>query len=221
MAQVSGTRFGGVAKRLRAGRGAHVVVLLAVLTLVGGVAFLLSGGLPDSGGVTIERSHEAAADALEEGGTMEPAASAAMTVHVDGAVLSPGVYELSGESLRVNDAIKAAGGLAEDADSSQMNLAAVLADGQKVHVPYAAEATAGTASGEVTGSAAGAGTGLININLAAASDLEALSGVGEATARAIVEDREANGPFTCTEDLMRVSGIGQKKFQKLKDQICV
>ena len=84
----------------------------------------------------------------------------------------------------------------------------------------AEEGTAAAAPGGGAASQTGAGS-LVNINLATADQLQALSGVGEATARAIVEDREAHGPFSSVEDLMRVSGIGQKKFDKLKGQICV
>ena len=61
----------------------------------------------------------------------------------------------------------------------------------------------------------------MNINSAGTDELDALPGVGPSTARAIVEDREANGPFAMPEDLMRVSGIGEKKFAKLKSSICV
>ena len=63
--------------------------------------------------------------------------------------------------------------------------------------------------------------GPVNINVAGIEELDQLPGVGEATARAIVEDRERNGPFSTTEDLMRVSGIGEKKFAKLEGMICV
>ena len=73
------------------------------------------------------------------------------------------------------------------------------------------------------GSAGGAAvaSSLVNINTADASALETLSGVGSATAQAIISDREQNGPFSTIEDLMRVDGIGEKKFAKLKDSICV
>ena len=121
----------------------------------------------------------------------------------------------------MNDAVEAAGGLLPEADTSQMNLAAGLSDGQKVLVPARAEeGAAAAAPGGDAASQTGAAS-LVNINLATAHQLQALSGVGEATARAIVEDREAHGPFSSVEDLMRVSGIGQKKFDKLKGQICV
>ena len=74
----------------------------------------------------------------------------------------------------------------------------------------------------MTTSSGGASSGdLVNLNNASVEQLDELPGVGEATARAIIEDREANGPFTTPEDLMRVSGIGEKKFAKLEGMICV
>ena len=192
-----------------------------VIICLAGVLLTLGRG----SGVTIERSdgEEAAAgqeaDASEGSEAAETEASV-LVVHVDGCVASPGVYELAGSDLRVNDAVEAAGGLLPEADTSQMNLAAGLSDGQKVLVPARAEEGAAAAPGGGAASQTDAGS-LVNINLATADQLQALSGVGEATARAIVEDREAHGPFSSVEDLMRVSGIGQKKFDKLKGQICV
>ena len=193
-----------------------------VVICLAGVLLTLGRG----SGVTIERSDggEAAtgqeADASEGREAAETEASV-LVVHVDGCVASPGVYELAGPDLRVNDAVEAAGGLLPEADTSQMNLAAGLSDGQKVLVPARAEeGAAAAAPGGGAASQTDAGS-LVNINLATADQLQALSGVGEATARAIVEDREAHGPFSSVEDLMRVSGIGQKKFDKLKGQICV
>jgi len=81
----------------------------------------------------------------------------------------------------------------------------------------------GAVASDVGASAQGVATadGPVNINRASESDLDALPGVGPSTARAIVEDRDANGPFSTIEDLMRVSGIGEKKFEKLKSSICV
>ena len=141
-------------------------------------------------------------------------------VHVDGAVESPGVYQIHAESPRVNDAIEAAGGLREDADTAALNLAAPVTDGSKVHVTAAGEASApeGPSGAE---DATPSASGLVNINSAGVDELKGLSGVGEATAKSIVEDRGKNGPFSSPEDLMRVSGIGEKKFEKVRDQICV
>lgn len=138
-------------------------------------------------------------------------------VYVTGAVANPGVYSLD-EGLRVCDAVEAAGGLTEDADASTVNLARVLSDGEHIALPTKAEVETALAQGSAGGAAA---SSLVNINTADASALETLSGVGSATAQAIISDREQNGPFSTIEDLMRVDGIGEKKFAKLKDSICV
>lgn len=223
--------------RLALGAGACLTLALVVIVL-------LVVGRP--GGVTIERgavtqaagdTAVAAASALSSEPMTEEAPTTpspvGVTVHVDGAVVSPGVYELGGASPRVNDAVLAAGGLLPDADTSPLNLAATISDGDKVHVPTREEVASGVAvSPAAAGSqgtpAVGAkaeegsvGEGILDINTATAAELDDLPGVGPSTAAAIVEDREANGPFSSVEDLMRVSGIGEKKFAKLKDRIRV
>lgn len=158
---------------------------------------------------------------------------ATVTVHVDGAVANPGVYTLSASPARAVDAVDAAGGLTSEANTVAINLAQTLEDGAKVHVPtvgedasasQSADATASSASGSATASSASVGSsssGKVNINTATADELTALPGVGPSTAQAIVEDRKQNGRYTSPEDLMRVSGIGEKKFAKMKDHICV
>lgn len=241
MAQVGrGPRGGGLARRFGVFGRAGVAVALVAL-LLGGAAFAVLGPGAESG-VVIERSDGQGLEAAEagereeagdggddaegDGGAEgEPTAHApepaTLVVHVDGAVAAPGVYVLSGEP-RVNDAILAAGGLTAEADTTGINLAAALADGEKVHVPAAGEASAPATS--ATGPGAGVSGGepaVVNINTAGVEDLDSLPGVGEATARAIIEDRERNGPFAAPEDLMRVSGIGEKKFEKLAGRICV
>ena len=180
------------------------------------------------GGVVIERESapistlSITAATPSAASTPEPATDPVF-VHIDGAVVAPGVYEMTGSLPRVNDAVMAAGGLAGDADTSALNLAAVLSDGGKIYVPRQGEVVAGQASsGAASGSDVGASSsGGININTATAEELDSLPGIGPSTAAAIVEDRERNGPFASPEDLMRVSGIGEGKFSKLKDQIRV
>ncbi len=137
---------GGLARRLLAGRVPALMAALVVICLAGVLLTLGRGS-----GVTIERSDggEAAAgqeaDASEGREAAETEASV-LVVHVDGCVASPGVYELAGPDLRVNDAVEAAGGLLPEADTSQMNLAAGLSDGQKVLVPARAEEGAAAAA---------------------------------------------------------------------------
>lgn len=188
-------------------------------------------------GIEVKRAHDGAGDDAEGDGTSssdakrlpdeEATAEAkdAIVVDVAGAVASPGVVELK-DGARVADALGAAGGLAEDADLTSVNRAARLTDGQRVYVPRVGEQVA-PAEGDGSAGAAGEGTQstatgqAVNINTAGLAELDALPGVGPATAQAIIDDREANGPFTAPEDLMRVSGIGEKKFEKLKSSICV
>lgn len=149
----------------------------------------------------------------------EPEPEVWITVHVDGAVAAPGVYTLKGDIVRVTDACEAAGGLLAEADTSGVNLAAPLADGVKVHIPLQGEEPVAPQAG--AGAATAAAPGLVNINSAGADELMELSGVGEATAQAIIQERERGGPFTSIEDIMRVPGIGEKKFERMKDGICV
>lgn len=155
------------------------------------------------------------------------ATAASVTVHVVGAVHRPGVYALA-EGSRVRDALAAAGGCVGDAMLEAVNLARILADGEQVRIPTAEEVAAGTvaaASGGVSAAGAaaspGAAGGKVNINTASVTELDTLPGVGPSTAQKIVDDRTANGPFKRIEDLMRVSGIGEKKFESLKDSISV
>lgn len=146
-----------------------------------------------------------------------PPGPAFVTVDVDGAVLHPDVIQLP-EGSRVQDAIEACGGLASDADVSGINRASILQDGQKVLVPRAGEAPQNSTAPKNDVATGGA---LVNINVATLEELEELPGIGEATARAIIDERESSGPYASVEDLMRVSGIGEKKFEKLRDLICV
>lgn len=213
--------------------GGKVVLCLAVLVVAAIIGGFVLVGWPFGGeagsSFEIERTEEAAGAVGETQtsvGTMavEEAAQDKVVVHVDGQVAAPGVYELVEGEARVNDAILAAGGLTADADTSSLNLASKVADGQKIYVPAVGEqqvAAEGSGVVAASGGVASSGDGLININLATVDELQVLSGVGEATAKAIVEDRQNNGQFTCVEDLMRVSGIGEKKFEKIRDRICV
>lgn len=197
---------------------------LGATTAVAGALWLPMLG---ASGMVVESSASSVTDAAQTSGAAETeqvSTSAHVVVHVDGAVMLPGVYELA-DGARVNDAIELAGGLTAEADTSTLNLAAKLADGQKVTVPLVGESTNSASSGEAMLSADGSGSSaantLVNINTASADELDTLPGVGPSTAATIIQDREQSGPFTSIEDIMRISGIGEKKFAKIKDYICV
>ena len=137
-------------------------------------------------------------------------------VHVSGCVANPGLYELE-EGSRLASAIEAAGGFTEDAACDSVNLARRLEDGEMVVVlPMSAESGANEEIPEVK-----TASSLININTATAEELEQLPGIGPSTAQKIVSDRMANGSFKSPDDLKRVTGIGDKKFETISALICV
>lgn len=149
-------------------------------------------------------------------------AATSFSVHIVGAVKNPGLYEVPCGS-RVEEAVKAAGGMTSDAQESSVNLARVVVDGEQIIVQSKnAQATSSTnaASGGLAQGSSSV-TSLVNINTADVAGLSSLSGIGEATAKKIIADREKNGPFKSTKDITRVSGIGDKKYEAIKDSITV
>ena len=142
-----------------------------------------------------------------------------IVVYVCGAVNNPGVYELSSNS-RAGDAVTCAGGFSEDADINYVNLAAPISDGSKLFIPTVEEVKEnGGYAGEASFGDSVQGNGLININTASVEELKTLPGVGDVTANKIVEYRQKNGNFKSIEDIMKVSGIKDKLFSKIKEKI--
>jgi len=137
-------------------------------------------------------------------------------VHVAGQVRNPQVFYLASGS-RVIDAIKAAGGATAEADTNALNLAAKIADGERVYVPARGEAPTGSAA---TGAVADSSS-LIDINQASAADLEKLDGIGPTLAERIVKYRTKIGKFKRLDQLQDVDGIGPKKLNAIKGQVSV
>ncbi len=159
-------------------------------------------------------------------------------IHVTGAVKNEGVVEIK-EGSRIADAVEAANGFSENADISQINLAYQLEDGQKIYIPrindekvngeekvLQKEYVTDEAGDDIiiedeTSNIKSKENEKININTADQSDLEEIPGVGEATAQKIIEYRKLNGKFKTIEDIKNVSGIGDSKFENMKEKICV
>lgn len=213
------------------GHKAVVVAILVVIAAASGLAMASFGG--HSSSVSFERSDEAsvsdvhgAGDASSDDESSAKSSSAAeVYVDVDGAVVRPGVYRHK-DGARVSQAIDAAGGLTAEADVTGLNRASKVADGQKIYVPKVGEqqtvsADGGADGGAVLASGANDVAGLVNINTASAAELQTLSGIGPSMAQSIIDERTKNGAFASVDDLMRVSGIGEKKLAKIKDCICV
>ena len=167
---------------------------------------------------------QASQDGANEGSeNTESPTTESLVVFVSGAIQDEGVYSLP-EGSRVQDAVSAAGGFADDASTDALNLARILQDGEQIRIPTEAESDQDAypdLESTAETSAAQEGDQLVNINNASAQELESLPGVGEVTAQKIVDDRQAQGPFSSKEDLKRVSGIGDKKYEALADLICV
>jgi competence protein ComEA len=166
--------------------------------------------------------------------TDHPAGSAdLLVVDVGGAVLRPGVYHLPAGS-RVGDAVTAAGGYAATVDAAlvgrQLNLAAVIHDGDKIRVPVRGETSgSGTGAPDGTAESGGAGSGgtggpasggLVDLNTASADELDALPGVGPATAAKIIAAREQQ-PFTSVDDLLARKVVGAALLEKLRPLVRV
>lgn len=216
------------------GHKAVVVAMLGVIAMASGLAMANLGG--GAGGVSFERtdgtgslvepgSGDASSGKTSEGSSTKASAAAEVYVDVDGAVVSPGVYRLK-DGARVSQAIDAAGGLTAEADVTGLNRASKITDGQKIYVPTVGEQQTAAAVGGAESSASttpgtGSSSGLVNINTASAAELQTLSGIGPSMAQAIIDERTQNGAFASVDDLMRVSGIGEKKLAKIKDCICV
>jgi competence protein ComEA len=137
---------------------------------------------------------------------------AIVVVQAAGAVVNPGLYRLA-HGTRVDDLVRAAGGLAPDADADRVNLAALLTDGQKVYIPRIGEALpADIASPDEASSSAQ----VVDLNTASAAQLETLPGVGPATAQAIIDYRSQHGAFRSVDDLLNVRGIGPAKLDAMR-----
>ena len=146
-------------------------------------------------------------------------------IHIDGEVLNPGLVYLPVGS-RINDAISAAGGTTELANTAKVNLAYELKDGQKIHIPsiYDIEESSyvqNDAGDNIILSDTSSNSSLINLNTATQAELETLPGIGSATASKIIDYRNKNGDFEKIEDIMNVSGIGEAKFNNIKEYICI
>ena len=142
-------------------------------------------------------------------------------IHVTGEVENQGVVILP-EGARIVDAIEAAGGETVNADLNKLNLAYVLSDGEKLYVPNKNEENENTEYITTSGgeNSMDSNNGLINLNTASIQELTTLPGIGEALATRIIEYREQNGKFNDVEDIKNVSGIGDSKYESIKDLIC-
>lgn len=191
-----------------------MLVLLAVVALAAGGAFY-AGIHGQEEAVTLDAGTTPQAEAL--------AKESEIVVYVAGAVNRPGVVQLA-EGARAKDAVDACGGFLPTADTNGVNLAQKLKDGMQVTVPEKSPqgtAVQGAAGGAQAGAAKSLPEGMVNINTADEKELDKLPGIGPAMAKRIVEYRTENGAFQAPEEIKRVKGIGDAKYEKMKDKIAL
>lgn len=155
-----------------------------------------------------------------DGSSQASEASGRIVVHVEGAVALPGVHELAAGS-RVHDAIDAADGLTADADRSRINLAAQLADGQRVWVPALGEPEPAVVNMAAATDPGGSRGAPVNLNTGDLQALETLPGIGPSIAAAIIRHRREHGAFSRVEGLLEVPGIGRAKLEQLEPLVTV
>lgn len=178
------------------------------------VGLFLAGGI-----IIATRAPKGESVVLRPAPTPEP-----LRVHVAGAVVRPGVYELD-ENSRVEDAVEAAGGFVVEADKNALNLAARMEDGERLDIPFVAGFVPDEASGfvvitEGTPSPL-VGEDLVDINIASLDELDQLPGIGPTIAQRIIDYRTTNGPFASIDDIQNVPGIGSATFEEIRDMITV
>lgn len=210
--------------------GLAVLVLVAVVAGVVWYRVGASGGAPAAPAEAAATPTTADRRSSPPAGPADPTAASSanaasgadsLIVHVAGAVQHPGVVELPSGS-RVIDAVEAAGGGLAEADLDRLNLAAKLADGERVLVqrvgdPPAVPAAPGTSS-DVPDDAV---PGLLNLNTATPAQLEELPGIGPVLAAAIVTERDRRGGFRSVNELRDVRGIGEQRFADLAELVIV
>ena len=210
-------------KMNRANANLALNIALAVgvaATLIGGLVFLFADSRAPKG-VVITTPERPLAESRTPTATATPSAIA---VYVSGAVGEPGVYELP-SGARAADALKAAGGASPDADLERLNLAKRLSDGEHVRAPRRGDNSAAAPNvapqtyARTDAEAPPLPAGKIDINSADADSLETLPGIGPARAQAIIEHRQANGPFAGVDDIIQVRGIGDGILESIRDLI--
>jgi len=194
---------------VRVGSGVAVVVLIALLCAV-----------------VLVRSSQSADGPIASQSSVVPGPSSTTTtapgvvIDVGGAVRQPGVYRLALGS-RVVDALEVAGGPAEDIDLDQINLASTINDGQRVWFTRKGELPPAGVIGSSPTSGAATPEGPLDLNRATLEQLDSLSGVGPATAKAIIDRRNELGRFRSVDDLLTVKGIGPAKLESIRSGVVV
>ncbi len=198
------------------------IIAIIIVTIIGIGIYCYTDAIENTNNEEIENVLE-----VVPTNTIEETEEKNIFVHIAGCVQKEGMLELSSNS-RIADAIEKAGGLTQDADLSDINLAYILEDGMKIYIPNQNERQE---NNEITENIPNTATmqiqdtnkkqDVININTATQEELDTLPGIGPATAIKIIEYRKEKGKFKQKEEIKEVSGIGEAKYEKIKEYISV
>ena len=199
-----------------------IAIILLLIVIIVGVGIVLNKNINKEDNFIINRVSD-----ISENNPAIQIEIPPVIIHIAGAVKNPGVYQLKSTD-RIVDVVKIAGGATEEANLDLINLAALLKDGQKIIVPYKTYSETGEEinkninyNEETMYSSSSSTSAKININTANANMLQTLPGIGPVLSERIIEYRNQNGLFEVIDDIKDVSGIGEKKFEGIKDLICV
>ena len=219
-----------------------IAIILIILVIIGYYYLYLKNSTEEISNQDLEVNNTQESNQTNE---TEKETKETIVVHVSGAVNSEGIVELEAGS-RIANAIEKAGGVKENADMTDINLAYPLEDGMKIYIPtkeeteanknientliesYVTSSSSGVSSKEDTNSTQGSSKSTtstsnakININTASQEELDTLPGIGPSIASKIIDYREENGKFNSIEEIKEVSGIGDAKYDKIKDSITI
>ncbi len=201
-------------EKLRKFKWIDGLLILGILLVIAGIGMNFKDSFWEKAEVKLTSKNISATP------TIDIEVSSKVMIDVGGEVMKPGVYELDKDS-RVNDALVVAGGLSAKADrdwvEKNLNKAEKIIDGQKIYIPKIGEEIK---TESVLGSSTSASK-IVRINTATIDQLDTLSGIGPAMAQRIIDYREANSGFKSIEELKLVSGIGDKLFEKIKDDVAL
>ena len=200
-----------------------IVIIIAILIII-----LIGWKVYDSKKYEEVNSEEILVTDKKDNNKKDEEEEEIMAVHVTGEVKNPGVVKVK-EGSRIEDVIEAAGGLTENADTTNINLAYMIEDGMKIRIPSSNEEdieanyiSVDSGKGVIISEENNNTSNLIvNINTADETELEQLPGIGPSIASKIIEYRNQNGKFKNIEDIKNVTGIGESKYEKIKDFIKV
>jgi competence protein ComEA len=199
-------------RSLGSGSRAALALVATAGVLVVAILLLRPVGADPSPEASLPRATGSAAPA-----SAAPTSAPIVVAQAAGAVMQPGLYRLAPGS-RVDDLVRAAGGLAPDADPDRVNLAALVTDGEKIYIARVGEALPAGASG---GGGSSSAASPIDLNTASIAQLDTLPGIGPATAQAIIDYRSQHGRFRSVDELLNVRGIGPAKLDELRSLVRV